>query len=170
MIILLIFIHLNIFMKLLFITFCFLFIQTNSLPPRFQGAYSYSYDNGKRHYAPSGFLQVHYISKDNILFYLEVQRSTDYNSGAMYGKLTLNRKSGKYEYLPKDTVDDCKLVFAWVKNKVIIKTAAGECRFGYGVYADGTYKLEDGKNPPYCETRTGRKIYFDKTPPDKYLE
>jgi hypothetical protein len=157
-------------MKLLLITLCFLVVLPGSPTPRFQGSFSYSYDNGKRDYAPSGYLEVHYINKDNILFYLEVWRATDLNSGAMYGKLTLNKKSGKYEYLPKDTVDDCKLVFTRVKNKVIIKTASGECHFGYGVYADGTYHMDNSRNPLYFESRTGKKVYFDKTPPDKYLE
>ncbi|HWD90436.1 MAG TPA: hypothetical protein VG367_20055 [Mucilaginibacter sp.] len=157
-------------MKLLLITLCCIFIQVGPSTPRFQGSYSRFYDSGKKRYKPDGFLKIHYISKDNILFYLEAWRMLDMNSGAMYGKLTLNKKSGKYEYLPKDTIDDCKLVFTRIKNKIIIKTAAGECHFGYGVYADGTYHLEDSKNPSYFESRKGEKVYFDKTPPDKYLE
>ena len=156
--------------KLFFICWICLFINTDIPAIHFQGTYSYSYDNGKRSYASSGFLEVHYIDKDNILFYLEVQRATDYNSGALYGKLTLNTESGRYEYIPKDISNSCKLEFIRVKNNVAIKTVAGNCPFGYGVYADGTYHLEDKNNPQFFEGRSGQKIYFDKVSPENYSE
>lgn len=157
-------------MRLFIITFFCLFIQHNYPVAKFQGTYTYSYENGKTEYAPAGYLEVHYINKDDIRFYLEVYRSTDMNSGALYGKLTYNKINGNYEYLPKDTIDNCKLIFIKKKNKIIIKTVAGNCPFGYGVYADGTYYLRNSSNPTTFINRSGKKIYFDKTSPDNYLQ
>jgi hypothetical protein len=157
-------------MKLFLICCICLFIKVDSLTLHFQGTYSYSYKHGKTPYAPSGLLQIHYVNENKILFYLEVMRATDYNSGALYGRLILNKKSGNYEYLPKDTTTGCKLEFIRTKNKVIIKTIGGECGFGYGVYADGAYYLKDSKNPQYLMSRANKKIYFDKTFPENFSE
>ena len=156
-------------MKLFLIYLALLFIGADNPNKSIQGTYYNKY--GKTNKAPFGLLQIHYINKDNYLFYLEVNRGAPgYNSGALYGRLTLNRKSGNSEYLPLDTTDGCKLEFNCDKNKITIKTVTGDCGFGYGVFADGFYLLKDDKNPINFVDRTGKKIYFDKTPPEKFSE
>jgi len=120
---------------------------------------------------PYQCLQIHYVNNNILYFYMEVGRGApDYNSGALYGKLTFNKRSSNYEYLPKDTIDDCKLVFVKHKNTIIIHTANGQCGFGYGVFADGTYILKTKANPIYFYSRTGKKIYFNKTSPKDFSE
>lgn len=104
-----------------------------------------------------------------MLFYLEVARGTDFNSGALYGELTFNNK-GCYEYNPPEKEDGCKLRFVKNGNKISIVTVRGDCGFGYGVYADGSFTLQDSKNPVFMITRTGKKVYFDKTAPEKFKE
>lgn len=102
---------------------------------------------------------------------MEVGRGApDYNSGALYGKLTFNKKLGNYEYLPKDTIDDCKLIFVRHKNKIIVHTENGQCGFGYGVYADGSYILKNEANRQFFYSRTGKKVYFNKTSPKNFIE
>jgi len=135
---------------------------------KLEGTYSDTYKtNGE---APYHFINIHRMPNGGYLFYLEVCRGApSYNSGAMYGKLTYNKATGNYEYLPV-SADDCKLVLSHKSNKIIIKTISGDCPFGYGVYADATYKLRIDHNPSYCFTRTGKKVYFNKTPPGKFTE
>ena len=154
-------------MKLIFLCLICLLTSIINQPIRFQGTYAYS--SGKAPYAPSGLLEIHYVNQNKILFYLEAERASDHNSGSIYGKLTLNKKSGNYEYLPVEK-GGCKLVFIKDGNKVVVKTVDGDCGFGYGVYADGTFSLKDGSNPAYLITRTNKKVYFDKTSPENFRE
>ncbi|MDB5032610.1 hypothetical protein [Mucilaginibacter sp.] len=135
-----------------------------------QGSYFHTYGK-KSQDSPYQLLQIHYSDQSTILFYLEVGRGApSYNSGALYGRLIFNRKTGNYEYIPKDISSNCKLIFIKRENKIIIKTVSGECLFGYGVYADGIYTLNDKNNPTYFTDRTGRKRYFNKTSPETYGE
>ncbi|MFB9844252.1 hypothetical protein [Mucilaginibacter ginsenosidivorans] len=154
-------------MKLLLISAFILIIGSARPPAGLQGTYGVQSRNDK---APYSLLQIHYSAKGIILFYFErAQGAPGYNSGAIYGQLTLNKKTGNYEYLPVEE-GDCKLEFIHAGNKIIIRTLSGDCGFGGGVIADGTYPLMDTKNPVFCITRTGKKVYFEKTPPGKFRE
>ncbi|MFI5157981.1 MAG: hypothetical protein ACHQF4_03900 [Sphingobacteriales bacterium] len=140
-------------------------------PHPVQGTYYSNYNSKPGTDKPYQLLQIHCVDDKNLSFYMEVGRGApDYNSGALYGILTFNKKSGNYEYLPKDTTDDCKLIFIKYKNKIVVHTANGQCPFGYGVYADGTYILKYKTNPKYFYSRTGKKIYFNKTSPKNFSE
>jgi len=154
-------------MKLSLITFFSLLMGIYNPPTNLQGTYGW---HGKSDKEPFTLVQIHYTSQNAILFYFEKGLGEpSYNSGVLYGKLTLNKKTGNYEYLSVEG-GDCKLEFVKSNNKVIIKTILGDCGFGGGVGADGVYPLTDPKNPAYCTTRTGKKVYFDKTPPGKFRE
>lgn len=154
-------------MKILLISVFILIIGAAAPPAGLQGTYGV---NRKDKNAPYSQLQIHYSTKGSLLFYLSIDRGAPgYNSGAIYGQLTLNKKTGNYEYLPVEE-GDCKLEFIHAGNKIIIRTLSGDCGFGGGVIADGTYPLIDTKNPLFCITRTGKKVYFEKTPPGKFRE
>jgi len=156
-------------MKLFLICWICLFIKIDNSNTPIQGTYSYRY--GKTNDAPFGLLKIHAVKRGQYLFYLEIGKGApSYDSGAAYGKLTYNERSGNYEYIPKDTIADCKLEFIRNKNKITIKTIAGDCGFGFGVYADGTYYLKDSKNPLYIISRANKKIYFNNTSPEKFRE
>lgn len=129
------------------------------------GTYEHRY--GKSTQSPYQLLIIHYTNASTISFYLEAGRGApDYNSGALYGRLTFNHKTGLYEYIPKDPSTDCKLSFEIRGDKIIVKTIGGDCGFGYGVFADDTYTLTNKQNPQYFISRTNKKIFFNKTPPD----
>ncbi len=116
-------------------------------------------------------LAIHYTPGRKILFYFEGSTGKPaYNTGSEYGRLSLNKKTGNYEYIPKDTVEDCNLEFVKKGDKIIIKTLHGDCGFGHGVYADGTYQQTSKVNPQSFTTRTGKKVHFDKTPPEKLTD
>jgi len=133
----------------------------------FQGAYKGDKSSGNAYQ----FLYIHYEKQGDIFFYIEVCRGApSYNSGSLYGRLTLNRQSGDLQYLPSDTTHDCTLEFIKSGNKITVTTVKGDCPFGYGVLADGNYSLFNKSNPLFFEDMTGKKIYFSKTPPDEYLK
>ena len=128
-----------------------------------KGTYSY----GKPKKEPYGILQLHEVSAGNYLFYLEVGKDApNYNSGALYDKITFNKTSGRYEANTKG----CRLQFLNGPKGVTVTTVKGDCGFAYGVLADGVYHEESRKNPSSFKTRTGKKLYFDKTTPATFKE
>jgi hypothetical protein len=115
-------------------------------------------------------IDINYCKSGKILFYPEANRgATDYNSGAMYGELNYNAKAGYYEYIPADA-EDCKLRVKKQGTSIIIKTLKGDCGFGYGVQADGSYPFKSSSNPQYIITRANKKVYFENTPPNRFSE
>jgi len=150
---------------LLLILFSLILIsfQPNTLP-NLQGSYTVNYGKKTTAYQQ---LAIHYTHTGKILFYFEGSTGKPaYNTGSEYGWLSFNKKPGNYEYMPKDTVEDCNLEFVKNGDKLIIKTLHGDCGFGHGVYADGTYQQASKNNPQSFTIRTGKKVYFDKTSPE----
>jgi hypothetical protein len=141
----------------------------NSSQVPFHGTYSHFY--GKDANSPYQMIQIHYVNSSKILFHLEIGRGApSYNSGALYGQLIFNKRTGNYEYIPKDLTAGCKLEIIKQAKKLTIKTVGGDCGFGHAVYADGMYELKDGKNPEYFISRTDKKVYFEKTTPENFSE
>jgi hypothetical protein len=135
--------------------------STVNIHPNLQGSFAVNYGKKTTAYQQ---LAIHYKANGKILFYFEASTGKPaYNSGSEYGWLSFNNKTGNYEYMPKDTTQDCNLEFVKKGDKVIIKTLHGDCGFGNGVYADGTYQQTSKINPQSFTTRTGKKVYFDKT-------
>ena len=128
---------------------------------------TYNYGKASTGY---GLLKIHEIDVNHYRFYLEIGRGApSYNSGALYGTLKFDKKTKTAIYLPA-SADDCRLELKFTKNKIIVKTVGGDCGFGGGVYADAVYNLRDNKNPSFLISRANKKIYFDKTPPEKFRE
>ncbi|SDS17414.1 hypothetical protein SAMN05216490_0673 [Mucilaginibacter mallensis] len=141
--------------------------QSNTLP-NLHGTFAVNYGKKTTAYQQ---LAIHYTPGGKILFYLEGSTGKPaYNTGSEYGRLSFNKKTGNYEYIPKDTTQDCQLEFVKKGNKIIIKTLHGDCGFGHGVYADGAYQQTSKANPQSFITRTGKKVYFDKTAPEKLTD
>jgi len=81
-----------------------------------------------------------------------------------------DKQSKTMRYIPEDTTNDCTLEFVQKNNQIIVRTISGSCPFGNGVYADGIYTVKNKSNPEYFTDRHDHKIFFSKTPPEKYLE
>lgn len=155
-------------MKLVFNFFILLFLSFCAHAQSIQGTYYHDQGGGKT--APYHLLKIHYVNPENIVFYMDISTGAPaYNTGSLYGRLKLNKKSGNYEYLPVDE-GDCKLVFIKKGNMIGVKTISGDCGFGHNVYADELYYLTDAKNPAYFSSRTGKKVFFDKTAPENFQE
>jgi hypothetical protein len=138
------------------------------IKPNLQGNYAVNY--GKKTTAYQS-VKIHYTNTGKILFYLEASTGKPaYNIGSSYGWLSLNKKTGNYEYIPKDTIEDYNLEFIKKGNTLTIKTLHGDCGFGHGVYADGNYQQTDKSNPQFFITLTDKRVYFDKTSPEKLTD
>ena len=156
-------------MRLFVFIFLISFLDAGAQKNNFQGTYAHYFGNSTE--GAYQLIEICYLDSANILFYLEVGRGApSYNSGAIYGRLTQNKKTGDLEYFPKDTSGNCSLELAKNKNQIIIKTIAGDCPFGYGVVPDGKYTLQKSTNPLFFTDRKGKKIYFKKIPPEEYLQ
>jgi len=139
--------------------------QLNTLP-NLQGSYTANYGKKTTAYQQ---LAIHYTHTGKILFYFECSTGEPaYNTGSEYAWLTFNKKTGNYEYMPKDTVGDCNLEFVKKGNKITIRILHGNCGLGQGVYADGTYQQTSKNNPQSFTTLAGKKVYFDKTSPETF--
>lgn len=126
-----------------------------------------TYKYGKPKKGPYGLLQLHQTKTGDYLFYLEVGRDApSFNSGALYDKITFNKTSGRYEANTKG----CLLQFLPDPKGVAIRTVKGDCGFGYGIVATGTYETKNRRNPSSLTTRTGKKVYFEKTLPTAFKE
>jgi len=150
-------------MRLFFICAIFIIAQLTASAQLIKGTYSYG--NPKKE--PYGLLQLHQTKAGTYLFYLEVGKSApSFNSGVLYDKITFNKTSGRYEANTKG----CRLQFLNGPKGVTITTVKGDCGFPYGVVADGTYATKNNRNPSSLTTRTGKKVYFDKTTPAAFKE
>lgn len=122
---------------------------------------NYYYGNPKKK-EPYGILQLHQTKAGNYLFYLEAGGGEpNYNSGALYDKISFNKTSGRYEANTKG----CLLQFLADPKGLAVRTVKGDCGFGYGVVASGTYMEKNRRNPSSFTTRTGKKVKFNKTAP-----
>jgi len=150
------------------ILYCTFVFNAQAQKHIYQGTYRIG---GKSQESAYQLLTIHCEKQGAIFFYLEVGRGApNYNSGAKYGRLMLNKQNGHLQYLPIDTMEDCSLEFIKNGSKITVKTIHGDCPFGYGVYADGDYSIKSSFNPVYFTDRHRHKIYFSKTPPENYLE
>ncbi len=151
-------------MKLLFISIILIIATINVNAQIKKGTYNYGNPKKKE---PYGILQIHQTKTGGYLFYLEVGRGEpSYNSGVLYDKIAFNKTSGRYEANTKG----CLLQFLPDPKGVAIRTVKGDCGFGYGVVATGTYIEKNRRNPSSLTTRTGKKVYFDKTAPAAFKE
>jgi hypothetical protein len=151
---------------LLLIVFSLILIsfQSNNLP-NLRGSFAVNYGKKTTAYQQ---LAIHYTNSGKILFYFEGSTGKPaYNTGSEYGWLSFNKRTGNYEYIPKDTVEDCNLEFVKKGDKIIIRPLHGDCGFGHSVYADGTYQQTSEANPQSFTILTGKKVYFEKTSPEK---
>ena len=150
-------------MRLFFICLICIAAQLTASAQIMKGTYSY----GKPKKSDYGLLQIHQAKAGNYLFYLEVGKNApNYSSGALYDKITFNKTSGRYEANTKG----CRLQFLNGPKGVTVTTVKGDCGFPYGVLPTGTYITENNRNPSSLKTRTGKKVYFDKTTPAAFTE
>ena len=108
---------------------------------------------------PVGSVKMYPLTDNSALFYLDVcQGAPSYNSGRLFGQMTITDNVGTYE----SQSDDCflKFKFAPQQLEVIQNYANGSCGFGGNVNASKTYKLIDKSIPKYYIDGEGGKILF----------
>lgn len=108
-----------------------------------------------------------------LLFYIDLNAGApSYSMGALYGRVKIKDNSGIFYKEINDSDTNCKWLFTFSKNNLILKTLDGEanCEFGHGVFADGTFKKANGNHPDSFMNQEGTIIYFSKTKPEAYNE
>lgn len=145
-------------------------LSTFAYAQNIQGTYWRYYSKKVGKDGPFGVLTIHQDKSDTV-FCIEVGGGAPaYNSGLMYKRLTYNKVTQSYQYLPVDRILDCGLDITVNKNHLIVRTLYGSCGFGGFLYADGKYILKNEHDPIWFIDRAGRKVIFNETAPEKYVE
>ncbi|MFY0651855.1 MAG: hypothetical protein JXQ96_07470 [Cyclobacteriaceae bacterium] len=127
------------------------------------GTFERTFSNGEL----SGQLLAYPETDSTALIYIYVTRGApSYNSGSLYARMITN-SSGTYLNIVNDDLN-CQLELKIQANYITITTEKQECGFGYGVVADGTFKLKNSETPEFFETMEGTKVYFSKIAPEEY--
>ena len=126
-------------------------------PLRYGGTYTYGKDI---ELGGVGLLQIHPISKDVLLFCLDVNRGApSYNMGFKSGQIKMIDNIGYY----KD--ENCDLKFTFGSNYVQVDNDSKEgsdfvCDFGFAVYPDGKYFIDSSEIPINYYEQDGTKRSF----------
>lgn len=82
-------------------------------------------------------------------FQLQLSRGGEVNNlGFLEGRLTV--RDGRATHVRTGEGSRCEITFRFDRETVVLKQAvgsSGECEFGHGVYADGTYRRTSRKKP-----------------------
>jgi hypothetical protein len=140
------------------------FLQTT----HYSGTYSFGTDIEKE---AVGRAIVYPETDSTILFFIDICKGAGSASiGQLYGRLII--KDGQGIYFSKRTSEKkgCKWKMVIDKNILSIKTLndCNECGLGHSISADNQYKRKFEGIPSYFTDMEGRKVYFDKTPPENY--
>ena len=143
--------------------------QTNE-GPNLGGTYYFGSNTNNK---PSGWLTIYPKEDLTFFFYLDINRGApSFNMGQKYGQAYFQPHKGYWQYTEIDSVSNtnCSLIFSFEKSKAEIKTISDKenCGFGYGVNADGKYKLYSKIIPKYFISQTEDTMYFSKTTPEMY--
>jgi hypothetical protein len=137
---------------------------------KYAGFYSYGKDIEKGRVSS---IDIYPETDSTILFYLDLNRGApSYNIGNLYGKVKIINNNGIFYKKTSDNPEGCMFKLTFLKNTLIAKTLEEkhDCPFGYGVYADGTFKKFSSKAPKYFISQEGDTTYFKKVSPQKYKE
>jgi hypothetical protein len=153
------------------LNFLLVLVQGTSLNrvPNLAGTYAFA---GTSEKSRSGEIVISPNVDLTFNFYLTVNRGApSYNMGEIYGRAFVQPHKGIWMFHTDTTNNiNCALTFSFEKGIVTVKTLNGgdKCGFGYGVFADGKYKLINKKNPTYFINLSGDTIYFNNVTPEKY--
>ena len=115
----------------------------------------------------SGSLIAYPESDTTMLIYIEVNRGAPtYNAGVIYSRV--HRRDEVAILRSFDSQLNCKLKLDHTKNQITIETIDADCGFGYGVMADGTFKMINSQAPKFFTNMEGEKVYFKETKPEDF--
>lgn len=130
--------------------------------------YAGKFSFGKSGNGANGSVTVYPESDSTVLFFIDIYTG---NLGQLYDRLKVENGKGVFEYKEDGLEGCCKWQMAFTNDILTISTidTCYSCPFGGNVIPDNEYKRSDKKKPSYFIDGHGHKIYFDKTPPEKYL-
>ena len=133
---------------------------------------TYKYGSGNEADA-GGVVKVYPESDSTILFYIDICiGEPSYNSGSLYGRVTINRGQGVFSTKNDYSNIGCKWLFDFVNDTLKLSTTDHqyECGFGNGVVVDGCFSRISNIIPEFFENGGSRKVYFKDTKPEDYYK
>lgn len=123
--------------------------------PAVQYGGTYSYGDPEQ---GCGQVEIYPENDSTLLFHLYVNRGApSYNNGEIEGRIVVRDDKAEFSQA------ECTLQFEFYGDSIRIATPGDcDCGFGYGVYADGTYRRTSSDTPQYYTTVAGDKIQFDQ--------
>ena len=140
---------------------------------KYAGTYRFGSYGDPTQTGPGGQVIIYALSDDSVLFYLDVSRGApSYNMGSLYNRLTVGSDKCVFNKKLDYCESPCKLEFVFKDSILTVSTLENgyDCGFGGNVIADGVYKKVDSNQPEYFENAHGKKVYFEKTPPELYYK
>jgi hypothetical protein len=119
------------------------------------------------------FIDIYPETDSTILFYLDLNSGPpSFKVGHLYGRVKIINSIGSLSGKAPGSSKACMLNFTFPANSLIIKTLQGanDCAFVPGVTADGVYKKQSPKIPPFFLGPKGDTNYFNKVSPEKYYK
>ena len=121
----------------------------------------------------ASFIDIYPETDSTILFYLDLNSGPpSFKVAHLYGRAKIINGIGSLSSKLPGNSKACMLNFTFPANSLIIKTSQGtnDCAFVPGVTADGTYKKQSPKIPPFFLGPKGDSNYFHKISPEKYYK
>jgi hypothetical protein len=141
--------------------------QSTLLTASYAGEYNWG--DPKRKEA-GGTLYVYPESDSTVLVALDISNGPPaFHLGNLYRRVVVRRGVGRCAFQSAEDTQDCRLRLAFSPQAVVIETEQGhgECGFGQGVSADGTYRRTSSAVPQYFTDSSG-EAFFKKTTPEQY--
>jgi hypothetical protein len=129
----------------------------------------YNWGDPKRKEA-GGTLYVYPESDSTVLVALDISNGPPaFHLGNLYRRVVVRRGVGRCAFESTEYTQNCRLRLAFSPQSVVIETEQGhgECGFGQGVSADGTYRRTSSAVPQYFTDGSG-ETFFKKTTPEQY--
>lgn len=130
----------------------------------------YQWGDPKRKEA-GGTLTIYPESDSTVLLALDICNGPPaFHLGNMYRRAVVRRGVGRCTIEIKEDMLHCQFRLVFAPQSVVITTEPGhgECGFGQGISADGTYSRTSASVPQYFTDSSGDKTFFSKTTPEKY--
>jgi hypothetical protein len=142
-------------------------LRTTLLTASYAGEYNWGDPRRKE---AGGTLYVYPESDSTVLVALDISNGPPaFHLGNLYQRVAVRRGVGHCAFQSEEYSQDCQLRLAFAAQAVVITTEQGhgECGFGQGVAADGTYRRTSAAVPPYFTDSSG-KTFFAQTTPEQY--
>ena len=134
----------------------------NNTTRQYAGTYTFGDKDSETR---SGIVYVYPKTDKTLLFYLFVIKGApSYNSGSIYGRITIHNEKAIFQKRFGYEEADCVLRFEFKENTLTITEDENYCGcgFGHGVYVRDIFQKTSSEIPQYYTTMENEKVYFSE--------